>query len=108
MSRNSSDSLKKKIGRVRLSLPANKAAPSPILGQAFGQFGINMMEVCKTFNRQTQNLKDGLIIPTAVTVYNNNTFDLIIKTPSTTAFFKNTALFVKGSSLPKKQNLIPN
>ncbi len=99
----------KPIAHIRLALLANKAAPSPILGQAFGQFGINIAAFCDNFNRKTKNVRGAdIFIPTSVTIYNNNTFEVTIKTPSTTALFKKTARFVKGSSMPKKKNLVCN
>jgi large subunit ribosomal protein L11 len=96
---------KKPIAIIRLRLLANKAAPSPILGQALGQYNINIMEFCKTFNTHTKNIKDTILIPTIVTIYTHNSFDLSIKTPTTTFLLKHIASFNIGSSLTKKKNL---
>lgn len=96
---------KKPIAIIRLRLLANKAAPSPVLGQALGQYNINIMEFCKTFNTHTKNIKDTILIPTIVTIYSHNSFDLAIKTPSTTFLLKHIASFNLGSSLTKKKNL---
>ena len=96
---------KKPIAIIRLRLLANKAVPSPILGQALGQYNINIMEFCKTFNTHTKNIKDTIIIPTIVTIYTHNSFDLSIKTPTTTFLLKHIASFNIGFSLPKKKNL---
>jgi large subunit ribosomal protein L11 len=95
----------KPIATIRLKLLANKAAPSPILGQALGPYGINIMEFCKTFNNQTKNIKDTVLIPMTLTIFNHNSFEISIKTPTTTFLLKNIVGFTKGSSLPKKNNL---
>ena len=95
----------KGVATVRLILLANKAAPSPILGQAFGQYGINIMEFCNSFNKQTKNIVAAdattgatIYIPTTVTIFSNGTFQVQIKTPTTTGLLKNTARFEKGSA----------
>ena len=99
--------MKKPIATIRLTLSANKAAPSPTLGQAFGQSGINMMDFCKEFNNQTKNLKadDAQKIPTTVIVYSRNSFQVHIKTPSSTSVLKNTANVSKGATAPKREQL---
>ena len=96
---------KNPIAIVRLRLIANKAAPSPILGQTLGQYSINIMELCKTFNSQTKNIKDTVLVPTTVTIYNHNSFEISIKTPSTSYLLKHIANFNLGSALPKKKYL---
>ena len=94
---------KKPIATIRLTLLANKAAPSPLLGQALGQYGINIMEFCKNFNNQTKNLKEHIYVPTLIYLYNRDNFQVIIKTPSTTYLIKQVANIIKGSSTPKKK-----
>jgi len=89
---------------IRLKLMANKAAPSPVLGQALGQYGINIMDFCKKFNSNSRNLKDGLIVPVIVTIYSQSSFDIQIKTPSTSQLLKEISQVSKGSSMTKKEN----
>jgi len=96
---------KKPIATIRPTLIAGKAAPSPLLGQALGQYGINIMEFCKNFNNQTKNLKEHVYIPTGIKIYNRDSFEVIVKTPSTTFLLKQTANITKGSSNTKKSNL---
>lgn len=93
---------KKPIARIRLTLLANKAAPSSVLGQTLGQYKINIMEFCKLFNSQTKNIKEQVYIPTFIRIYSQNSFEITIKTPSTTYLLKQTANVTKGSSQPKK------
>jgi large subunit ribosomal protein L11 len=81
----------KKGDTIKLRLLANSAAPSPVLGQALGQYGINIMNFCKKFNQQTQNLKQGILVPTRVTVYSQTSFEIEIKTPSTVSLLKKIA-----------------
>lgn len=96
---------KKPIATIRLTLLANKAAPSPILGQALGQYGINIMEFCKTFNNKTKNIKENIYIPTTIIVYKTPPIEIKIKTPSTSFLLKKIAEITKGSSMTKKNNL---
>lgn len=96
---------KKPIATIRLTLLANKAAPSSILGQTLGQYKINIMEFCKLFNSQTKNIKEQVYIPTLIKIYSQNSFKITIKTPSTTYLLKQTVHVTKGSSLPKKELL---
>lgn len=97
-------SIKKSLPKaiIRLRLMANKAAPSPILGQSLGQYGINIMDFCKKFNNSSKNLKDGLIVPITVTIYSAKSFIIQIKTPSASELIKTVTGFKKGSSLPRK------
>lgn len=97
--------IKKPNVTIRLQLLANKAAPTPLLGQALGQYGINIMEFCKNFNNQTKNIKEHIYIPTTIYLYNKDSYEVIIKTPSTTYLLKQVAKIKKASSLTKKQNL---
>lgn len=94
---------KKHIATIKLTLLANKAAPSPLLGQALGQYGINIMEFCKNFNNQTKNIKDNIYIPTIIYLYSRDNFKVIIKTPTTSFLVKHIANILKGSSMAKKQ-----
>ena len=96
---------KKPLARIRLTLPANRAAPSPLLGQALGQYGINIMEFCKSFNKKTSNTKEHIYIPTSITIYSHNSFDVPIKTPSNTSLLKGIAKISKGSAMTKKERL---
>ena len=95
----------KPIATIRLTLLANRAAPSPILGQALGQYGINIMDFCKKFNSLTKNIRETVYIPTSLTVYSPNHFEITIKTPTSCFLLKQGANITKGSPLPKKKNL---
>jgi large subunit ribosomal protein L11 len=96
---------KKPIATIRLTLLARSATPSPILGQALGQYGINIMEFCKNFNNQTKNIKERTPVPALVAIYSNGVFETTVKTPSNTYLLKKAANISKGSSMPKKNNL---
>jgi len=95
----------KPIATTRLTLLANRAAPSPILGQALGQYGINIMDFCKKFNSLTKNTKEIVYVPTSITVFSSNQFEITIKTPTSCYLLKQAANTPKGSPLPKKKNL---
>jgi large subunit ribosomal protein L11 len=90
--------------RIKLRLLAGKAAPSPLLGQAFGQYGINIASFCSSYNAMTKNI-NGTYLPTIVTIYDSNSFDIKVRTPSTSMLLKKIGKFKKGSHMPKKQNL---
>ena len=79
---------KKIKGYVKLQVPAGQANPSPPIGPALGQAGLNIMEFCKTFNAQTQNLEQGMPIPVVITAYGDRTFSFITKTPPASFFLK--------------------
>lgn len=96
--------IKKPTAIIRLTLLANQAAPSPILGQVLSPYGINIMEFCKNFNNQTKNIKDNIYVPIMVYLYTKDNYQIIIKTPSTTYLLKQITKISKGSSLTKKQN----
>lgn len=100
---NTNITTKKQIATIRLTLLANKAAPSPLLGQALGQYGINIMQFCKNFNEQTKNIKDNIYVPTVINLYSRDNFQLIIKTPTTSFLIKQIANIAKGSATAKKQ-----
>jgi len=88
---------KKIQGYLRLQVPAGQANPSPPIGPALGQRGVNIMEFCKTFNAATQNLEQGVPIPTVVTVYADRSFTFITKTPPASYLLKRAAKVNKGS-----------
>jgi large subunit ribosomal protein L11 len=92
---------KKIIGMIRLQCPAGQANPSPPVGPALGQHGVNIMEFCKAFNARTQD-QQGLIIPAVVTVYADRTFSFVTKTPLATVLLKRAAKIAKGSGEPNK------
>ncbi|MCL2178188.1 MAG: 50S ribosomal protein L11 [Proteobacteria bacterium] len=84
--------MKKITGQVKLQVPAGKANPAPPVGPALGQQGVNIMEFCKQFNAATQaQMKDGLIIPVVITVYQDRSFTFILKTPPTPVLLKKAA-----------------
>ena len=87
---------KKIDGYIKLQIPAGKANPSPPVGPALGQKGVNIMEFCKQFNAKTQD-KDGLIIPVVITVYKDKSFTFITKTPPAAVLLKRAAKIEKGS-----------
>ncbi len=88
---------KKITGYIKLQVPAGKANPSPPIGPALGQRGVNIMEFCKAFNAQTQNLEAGMPIPVVITVYADRSFTFITKTPPVTYFLKKAAKIDKGT-----------
>ncbi len=90
---------KEVIGKIKLQVPAGKANPSPPVGPALGQHGVNIMEFCKAFNAQTQN-EAGMIIPVEITVYADRTFSFITKTPPAAVLLKKAAGIDKGSGEP--------
>ncbi|MBI9079090.1 MAG: 50S ribosomal protein L11 [Pseudodesulfovibrio sp.] len=90
---------KKELGKIKLQIPAGSANPSPPVGPALGQHGVNIMEFCKAFNAKTQDQK-GLIIPVVITVYKDRSFDFITKTPPAAVLLLKAAKLEKGSSEP--------
>jgi large subunit ribosomal protein L11 len=93
---------KKIVGYVKLQVPAGKANPSPPIGPALGQRGLNIMEFCKAFNAQTQGLEPGMPIPVVITAYSDRTFTFVTKTPPVTFFLKKAAGITKGITTPGK------
>jgi len=93
---------KKVIGYIKLQVPAGKANPSPPIGPALGQRGLNIMEFCKAFNAQTQQLEAGMPIPVVITAYSDRTFTFVTKTPPVTYFLKKAAGIQKGTTTPGK------
>jgi large subunit ribosomal protein L11 len=95
---------KKVIGSIKLQLKAGKATPSPPVGPALGQHGVNIMEFCKAYNAMTQN-QEGTVIPVVITVYADRSFTFIIKTPPASVLLKQAAKIAKGSGNPKKDKV---
>ena len=91
---------KKVVGFIKLQVPAGKANPSPPIGPALGQRGLNIMEFCKAFNAQTQKMEVGLTLPVVITAYTDKSFTFIIKTPPVTVLIKKAAGIEKGSQRP--------
>jgi large subunit ribosomal protein L11 len=91
---------KKIVGLIKLQVPAGKANPSPPIGPALGQRGLNIMEFCKAFNAQTQKVEPGLPLPVVITAYADKSFTFIIKTPPATTLIKKAIKLDKGSSKP--------
>ena len=91
---------KKIVGYVKLQVPAGKANPSPPIGPALGQRGLNIMEFCKAFNAQTQSLEPGMPIPVVITAYADRTFTFTTKTPPASYFLKRAAGLDKGQATP--------
>ncbi len=91
---------KKVIGYIKLQVPAGKANPSPPIGPALGQKGLNIMEFCKSFNAQTQGMEPGLPIPVVITAYADKSFTFIMKTPPATVLIKKSIKLGKGSARP--------
>lgn len=95
---------KKISGYIKLQIPAGKANPSPPVGPALGQKGVNIMEFCKQFNARTQD-KDGLIIPVVITVYSDKSFTFITKTPPAAVLLLRAAKIAKGSAEPHRNKV---
>ncbi|HEX2829328.1 MAG TPA: 50S ribosomal protein L11 [Burkholderiales bacterium] len=96
---------KKVVGLIKLQVPAGKANPSPPIGPALGQRGLNIMEFCKAFNAQTQKLEPGLPIPVVITAYADKSFTFIMKTPPATILIKKAAKIDKGSPRPNSDKV---
>jgi large subunit ribosomal protein L11 len=92
---------KKVVGMVKLQIPAGQANPSPPVGPALGQHGVNIMEFCKSFNAQTKNI-EGTIIPVVITIYADRSFSFVTKTPPAAVLLKKAAGVVKGSGEPNR------
>ena len=95
---------KKIVGQVKLQIPAGQANPSPPVGPALGQRGVNIMEFCKAFNAQTQNMQ-GLVIPVVVTVFADRSFTFITKSPPASVLLLKAAGLGKGSPTPNKNKV---
>jgi large subunit ribosomal protein L11 len=90
---------------VKLQVPAGKANPSPPVGPALGQAGVNIMEFCKAFNAQTQKMEAGMVMPVVVTVYNDRSFTFVIKTPPASILLKKALGIEKGSGTPNTKKV---
>ncbi|HAD03317.1 MAG TPA: 50S ribosomal protein L11 [Desulfuromonas sp.] len=95
---------KKITGMIKLQIPAGKANPSPPVGPALGQHGVNIMEFCKAFNAKTQG-EDGMITPVVITVYADRSFTFITKTPPAAVLLLKAAKIPKGSGVPNKNKV---
>ncbi len=95
---------KKILAKIKLQIPAGSANPSPPVGPALGQHGVNIMEFCKAFNAKTQDQK-GMIIPVVITVFGDRSFSFITKTPPAAVLLKKAAKIDKGSSEPHKDKV---
>ena len=95
---------KKVLALIKLQVPAGQANPTPPVGPALGQHGVNIMEFCKGFNAQTQD-KQGLIIPVVITVYADRSFSFITKTPPAAVLLKRAAGIEKGSGVPHTEKV---
>ncbi len=91
---------KKVVGYIKLQVPAGKANPSPPIGPALGQRGLNIMEFCKAFNAQTQALEPGLPMPVVITAYQDKSFTFVVKTPPASVLIRKAAKLEKGSPRP--------
>jgi len=95
---------KKVAGYIKLQIPAGQANPSPPVGPALGQAGLNIMEFCKAFNAATQNLEQGMPIPVVITAFQDRTFSYVTKTPPASFFLKKAARLNKGSGAPGRES----
>jgi large subunit ribosomal protein L11 len=95
---------KKIIASIKLQIKAGKATPSPPIGPALGQHGVNIMEFCKAYNAMTQN-QEGMVIPVVITVYADRSFTFVTKTPPASVLLKQAAKIAKGSGDPKRENV---
>jgi large subunit ribosomal protein L11 len=91
---------KKIVGLIKLQVPAGKANPSPPIGPALGQRGLNIMEFCKAFNAQTQGFEPGLKLPVVITAFADKSFTFVLKSPPATVLLKKAAKIDKGSGKP--------
>jgi large subunit ribosomal protein L11 len=95
---------KKVIANIKLQIQAGKATPSPPIGPALGQHGVNIMEFCKAYNAMTAN-QEGMIIPVVITVYADRSFTFVTKTPPVSVLLKQAAKIAKGASDPKREKV---
>jgi large subunit ribosomal protein L11 len=96
---------KKIIGYIKLQVPAGKATPSPPIGPALGQRGLNIMEFCKAFNAATQGMEPGMPIPVVITAFADRTFTFATKTPPASYFLKKAAKLDKGGTTPGRSTV---
>ena len=95
---------KKVIASIKLQINAGKATPSPPIGPALGQHGVNIMEFCKAYNAMTQS-QEGMVIPVVITVYADRSFTFITKTPPASVLLKQAAKIAKGSGSPLREKV---
>jgi large subunit ribosomal protein L11 len=95
---------KKVVAMVKLQLPAGQATPSPPVGPALGQHGVNIMEFCKAYNERTKN-QEGTVIPVLITIFSDRTFTFVTKTPPVTFLLKKAAKIAKGANNPNKETV---
>ena len=95
---------KKEVAKIKLQIPGGVANPSPPVGPALGQHGLNIMEFCKAFNAQTADQK-GMVIPVVITVFHDRTFTFITKTPPASVLLAKTAKIAKGSGEPNRNKV---
>ncbi|ASQ47234.1 MULTISPECIES: 50S ribosomal protein L11 [Legionella] len=96
---------KKVEAYIKLQIPAGKANPSPPVGPALGQRGVNIMEFCKAFNAATQNIEPGLVTPVVITVYSDRSFTFVTKTPPASVLLKKAAGIQSGSGTPNTKKV---
>lgn len=96
---------KKVTGYIKLQVPAGQANPSPPVGPALGQHGVNIMEFCKAFNAQTQNIEPGLPTPVVITVFSDRSFSFVTKTPPAAVLLRKAAKVAKGSGEPNTRKI---
>ncbi|SPJ25144.1 50S ribosomal protein L11 [Palleronia abyssalis] len=96
---------KKKIGSMKLQVKAGQANPSPPVGPALGQRGINIMEFCKAFNARTQEMEQGAPCPTVITYYQDKSFTMEIKTPPASYYLKKAAKVTSGAKMPSRETV---
>ena len=96
---------KKVTGYIKLQVPAGQANPSPPVGPALGQHGVNIMEFCKAFNAQTQDTEQGLPIPVVITVFSDRSFSFVTKTPPAAVLLRKAAKIQKGSGEPNTKKV---
>ena len=96
---------KKEVGKIELMIPAQQASPSPPVGPALGQHGVNIMEFVKAFNAATAEMKPGTIVPVVITVFNDRSFTFVLKTPPASYLLKEAAGIKKGASDPKREKV---
>lgn len=96
--------MKKVVGKIKLQIPAGKANPAPPIGPALGQHGVNIMQFCKEYNAKTQD-QAGMIVPVEISVYEDRSFDFVLKTPPASVLLLKAAGIEKGSAAPNKSKV---
>ena len=96
---------KKIVGFIKLQVPAGKANPSPPIGPALGQRGLNIMEFCKAFNAQTQSMEPGLVLPVVITAFADKSFTFVLKSPPAAVLIKKALKLDKGSAKPNLEKV---